>query len=77
MATLAGIQPIAEPKGRATTGYQSMLVLLLGINLGFVFLDRGAFGLLAPLIQPEFRLSNTQVGMITGALAVTRTGRAG
>jgi MFS family permease len=36
-----------------------------------VFLDRSAFGLLAPMIQPEFGLTNTQVGMITGALAVT------
>jgi MFS family permease len=48
-----------------------MLVGLLGVNLGFVFLDRSAFGLLAPMIQPEFSLSNTQVGMITGILAAT------
>lgn len=51
--------------------YQTLLVGLLGMNLGFVFLDRSAFGLLAPMIQPEFSLSNTQVGMITGILAVT------
>src|SRR5664279_809930 len=51
--------------------YQTMLVGLLGLNMGFVFLDRNAFGLLAPMIQPEFSLSNTQVGMITGILAVT------
>lgn len=57
--------------GRATAAYQTMLVGLLGVNMGIVFLDRGAFGLLAPMIQPEFGLSNTQVGMITGALAIT------
>jgi predicted MFS family arabinose efflux permease len=51
--------------------YQTMLVVLLGVNLGFVFLDRSAFGLLAPMIQPEFSLSNAQIGMITGILAVT------
>jgi MFS transporter, ACS family, hexuronate transporter len=51
--------------------YQAMLVGLLGVNVGFVFLDRNAFGLLAPMIQPEFGLSNTQVGMINGILAVT------
>jgi len=51
--------------------YQSMLVALLGVNMGIVFLDRGAFGLLAPMIQPEFDLSNTQVGMINGILAAT------
>jgi ACS family hexuronate transporter-like MFS transporter len=48
-----------------------MLVGLLGVNMGLVFLDRNAFGLLAPMIQPEFGLTLTQVGMITGMLAVT------
>ena len=51
--------------------YQTLLVCLLGVNLGCVFLDRSAFGLLAPMIQPVFSLTNTQIGMITGALAVT------
>jgi MFS family permease len=54
-----------------TSRYQALLVGLLGVNLGIVFLDRTAFGLLAPMIQPEFRLDNTQIGMITGILAVT------
>jgi MFS family permease len=56
---------------QTSRGYQTLLVGLLGVNLGFVFLDRTAFGLLAPMIQPEFSLSNTQVGMITGILAAT------
>lgn len=60
--------PQATP---ASPAYQSILVGLLGVNLGVVFLDRTAFGLLAPMIQPEFALTNTQVGMITGALAIT------
>ena len=51
-------------------GYQGLLVGLLGVNLGVVFLDRTAFGLLAPMIQPEFGLDNTQIGLITGALAL-------
>jgi predicted MFS family arabinose efflux permease len=51
--------------------YQTVLVGLLGVNLGVVFLDRTAFGLLAPMIQPEFGLDNTQIGLITGVLAVT------
>lgn len=54
-----------------TRGYQTLLVALLGVNLGFVFLDRSAFGLLAPMIQPVFSLTNTQVGEITGILAAT------
>jgi len=55
----------------ATPRYQALLVGLLGVNLGIVFLDRTAFGLLAPMIQPEFGLDNTQIGLITGILAVT------
>jgi MFS family permease len=69
---MSSIAPAAAPQtGLASPGYQSILVGLLGVNLGIVFLDRTAFGLLAPMIQPEFSLSNTQVGMITGALAIT------
>ncbi len=58
-----------RPDGKTTPAYQTMLVLLLGVNMGVVFLDRNAFSLLAPMIQPEFDLSNTQIGMITGVLA--------
>jgi predicted MFS family arabinose efflux permease len=60
-----------QASSRTSPAYQSMLVILLGVNMGVVFLDRGAFGLLAPIIQPEFNLNNTQVGMITGILAAT------
>lgn len=56
---------------RNTPAYQTLLVGLLGVNMGIVFLDRNAFNLLAPMIQPEFGLSNTQIGMITGVLAAT------
>jgi MFS family permease len=55
----------------ASPRYQTLLVGLLGVNMGIVFLDRNAFNLLAPMIQPEFGLSNTQIGMITGVLAAT------
>jgi ACS family hexuronate transporter-like MFS transporter len=58
-------------KVRTSPAYQTMLVVLLGVNMGVVFLDRAAFGLLAPMIQPEFDLSNTQIGVINGALAAT------
>jgi MFS family permease len=58
-------------QARTNTAYQILLVALLGVNMGVVFLDRQAFGLLAPLIQPEFGLTNLQVGTITGILAVT------
>ncbi len=64
------VMTVVAPR-RTGPAYQTMLVVLLGINMGMVFLDRGAFGLLAPLIQPEFGLNNTQIGMVNGALAVT------
>ena len=60
----------ASASGQASAGYQTLLVGLLGVNIGIVFLDRSAFGLLAPMIQPEFGLDNTQIGLITGALAI-------
>lgn len=62
---------IGAKSGGTTPAYQTMLVILLGVNMGVVFLDRNAFSLLAPMIQPEFGLTNTQVGMITGVLAAT------
>jgi len=69
---MSSVAPAAAPQsGLASPVYQSILVGLLGVNLGIVFLDRTAFGLLAPMIQPEFGLTNTEVGMITGMLAIT------
>ena len=68
---MATVPAQRHPQGLTTSRYQAVLVGLLGVNLGIVFLDRTAFGLLAPMIQPEFRLDNTQIGLVTGALAVT------
>lgn len=68
---MTSISAARASAAHTTPAYQAMLVGLLGVNMGFVFLDRNAFGLLAPMIQPEFGLSNTQIGMITGILAVT------
>ena len=68
---MASVTAESRSRGLTSSRYQAVLVGLLGVNLGIVFLDRTAFGLLAPMIQPEFRLDNTQIGLITGALAVT------
>jgi ACS family hexuronate transporter-like MFS transporter len=68
MTSITGTRAFGTQTSRA---YQTMLVGLLGVNMGVVFLDRYAFGLLAPMIQPEFSLSNTQIGMVTGILAAT------
>jgi len=68
---MASISAQSPSRGLTSPRYQTLLVGLLGVNLGVVFLDRTAFGLLAPMIQPEFGLTNTQIGLITGVLAVT------
>jgi MFS family permease len=68
MASIA--TPLAD-RGATTSRYQALLVGLLGVNLGIVFLDRTAFGLLAPMIQPEFHLTNTDIGLVNAVLAVT------
>jgi ACS family hexuronate transporter-like MFS transporter len=49
--------------------YQWLLILLLSFNFGIVFFDRNAFSFLVPFIQPEFGLSNLQIGLIASALS--------
>lgn len=59
-------------RGAATTvGYQVALTALLSLNFGFVLFDRNASNFLMPFIQPELRLTNTQVGLVSGALSLT------
>jgi len=52
-------------------GYQFWLVALLSINFGIVFFDRNALNFLMPFVQPDLGLSNTQIGMLSSALALT------
>lgn len=68
---MASISLEAGAPVATTPRYQALLVGLLGVNLGIVFLDRTAFGLLAPMIQPEFHLTNTDIGLVNAVLAVT------
>ncbi len=58
-------------KTSGTAGYQIMLATLLSINFGIVFFDRNASNFLMPFIQPDLGLSNTQVGILAGALSLT------
>ena len=53
------------------TGYQVLLTSLLSLNFGLVLFDRNALGFLMPFIQPELALSNTEVGVLSGALSLT------
>ncbi|HEY4338875.1 MAG TPA: MFS transporter [Steroidobacteraceae bacterium] len=54
-----------------STAYQVLLTALLSLNFGFVLFDRNALGFLMPFIKPELALSNTEVGILSGALSLT------
>lgn len=49
--------------------YQWLLIGLLSLNFGVVFFDRNAFAFLAPFIQPDLQLTNTQIGVIGSAFS--------
>jgi MFS family permease len=51
--------------------YENALLLMLGATFGIVFFDRGAVNILMPFIVRELHLSNTQVGLVGSALALT------
>ena len=61
--------PTAARRSSAT--YQVLLVGLLSLNFGIVFFDRNALNFLMPFVQPDLRLSNTQVGLLASALSLT------
>jgi MFS transporter, ACS family, hexuronate transporter len=48
---------------------RGLLVFLLSLNFGVVFFDRNSLSFLMPFIQPELRLSNTEIGALTSALS--------
>jgi ACS family hexuronate transporter-like MFS transporter len=56
---------------RRSASYQILLVCLLSLNFGIVFFDRNALNFLMPFVQPELRLTNTQVGLLASALSFT------
>jgi MFS family permease len=53
------------------TSYQAVLAVLLCLNFGILFFDRNALNFLMPFVQPELGLTNTQVGLIASAFALT------
>lgn len=56
---------------RRILNYENFVMLLMGLAFGFVFFDRLALSFLAPFLVPELGLSNTQLGMLAAALALT------
>jgi MFS transporter, ACS family, hexuronate transporter len=54
-----------------SAAYQIGLTALLSLNFGFVLFDRNAASFLMPFIQPDLRLTNTHVGLLSSALSLT------
>jgi MFS family permease len=61
---------LAAPRSRSGS-YQAWLVALLSLNFGILFFDRNALNFLMPFVQPDLKLTNTQVGMLSSALSLT------
>jgi MFS family permease len=51
--------------------YENRLLLLLFFTVGFVFFDRLSINFLFPFMRTEFALTNSRIGMLTSALALT------
>ena len=64
-STLNAGGPVAAPSRK----YQWLLIALLSFNFGVVFFDRNALSFLTPFIQPELKLTNTQIGLFASALS--------
>jgi len=56
---------------KSSKAYQIFLVLLLSVNFGILFFDRNALNFLMPFVQPELKLSFTEVGLLSSALSLT------
>jgi predicted MFS family arabinose efflux permease len=44
---------------------------LLSLNFGILFFDRNALNFLMPFVQPDLKLSDTQVGLLSSGLSLT------
>ena len=61
-------------KHQPTKGYRTFVLILLTIVYGFNFIDRQIVGILAPFIQADLNLTNTELGLLIGlAFAVFYT----
>ena len=59
---------------KPTKSYRTFALILLTVVYGFNFIDRQIVGILAPFIQADLELDNTQLGLLIGlAFAVFYT----
>ncbi len=63
-----------EQKNSKSKSYRNFVLILLTIVYGFNFIDRQIMGILAPFIQKDLGLTNTELGLLIGlAFAVFYT----
>ncbi|MFT0171463.1 MFS transporter [Paraburkholderia mimosarum] len=55
----------------ASQRYENLLLFLLFFTVGFVFFDRLSINFLFPFMRQEFALTNSRIGLLTSALALT------
>ena len=60
-----------KEKNTMTKNYRTFVLVLLTIVYGFNFIDRQIVGILAPFIQKDLGLSNTQLGLLIGLAFAT------
>ena len=58
-------------KNTMTKNYRTFVLVLLTVVYGFNFIDRQIVGILAPFIQKDLGLSNTQLGLLIGLAFAT------
>lgn len=59
------IEPV-RASGSAKSGYRTYVLFLLTLVYAFNFIDRQIVGILAPWIQSDLDLTNTQMGLLIG-----------
>ncbi|GAA4095349.1 MFS transporter [Actinomadura miaoliensis] len=62
---------MTPPPTPSADRYENRLLVMLFLAFGFVFFDRQALAFLAPYIDDDIGLSNAQLGMLSGVLALT------
>jgi MFS family permease len=58
-------------KNTTTKNYRTFVLVLLTVVYGFNFIDRQIVGILAPFIQKDLGLSNTELGLLIGLAFAT------
>jgi MFS family permease len=58
-------------KNTMTKNYRAFVLILLTVVYGFNFIDRQIVGILAPFIQKDLGLSNTELGLLIGLAFAT------